>query len=74
MPIQIGDAERTVGALAGAARSRPVREHRAAAGCRPDACLLRTSYSSAHTSEDIDRALAIYERVGRELAIIEAAA
>ena len=43
-------------------------------GCRPDACLLRTSYSAAHTPEHIDRALAIFEAVGRDLAIIEAAA
>ena len=42
--------------------------------CRPDACLLRSSYSAAHTSGDIDRALDVFEQVGRELAIIDAAA
>jgi 8-amino-7-oxononanoate synthase len=42
--------------------------------CPADACLLRTSYSAAHTRDDIARALDIFERVGRELSIIEAAA
>jgi 8-amino-7-oxononanoate synthase len=42
--------------------------------CRPESCLLRTSYSAVHTPEDIERALAIFERVGRDLAIIDAAA
>jgi 8-amino-7-oxononanoate synthase len=41
--------------------------------CRPDACLLRTSYSAAHSAADIDRALAIFEQVGRTLGIIDAA-
>jgi 7-keto-8-aminopelargonate synthetase-like enzyme len=36
--------------------------------------VLRTSYSAAHTPEQIDRALAIFERVGRALSIIDAAA
>jgi len=43
-------------------------------GCPPDACLVRTSYSAAHTPEQIDMALAIFERVGRALAVIGAAA
>jgi 8-amino-7-oxononanoate synthase len=42
--------------------------------CRPDACLLRTSYSAAHTPRQIDQALAIFEQVGRALSIIDAAA
>ena len=42
--------------------------------CRPEACLLRTSYSAAHTPEQIDRAIATFERVGRELSVIDAAA
>jgi 8-amino-7-oxononanoate synthase len=42
--------------------------------CRPDACLLRTSYSAAHTPRQIDQALAIFEQVGRALRIIDAAA
>jgi 8-amino-7-oxononanoate synthase len=42
--------------------------------CRPEACLLRTSYSAAHSTEDLDRALSIFKRVGRDLSIIDAAA
>lgn len=38
--------------------------------CRPEACLLRTSFSSAHTAEQIDRAVAALAHVGRSLAII----
>ena len=74
VPIQIGAPERTVEvwqALLGAGLYTnivlpPV--------CRPDACLLRTSYSAAHTAADIDRALAIFEQVGRELGVVETAA
>jgi 8-amino-7-oxononanoate synthase len=38
--------------------------------CRPDACLLRTSYSAAHTSEQIDRALDTFIRVGQSLSLV----
>jgi 8-amino-7-oxononanoate synthase len=40
---------------------------------RPDHCVLRTSYSAAHTIDQLDRALAIFEQVGTELGIIGAA-
>lgn len=39
-------------------------------GCPKGQCLLRTSYSSAHTPEQIDRALAIFESVGREAGVL----
>jgi 8-amino-7-oxononanoate synthase len=42
--------------------------------CRPDACLLRTSYSAAHTPAQIECALTTFEHVGRALCIIDAAA
>jgi 8-amino-7-oxononanoate synthase len=42
--------------------------------CRPDACVLRTSYSAAHTLEQLDRAVATFAQVGRTLCIIDAAA
>jgi 8-amino-7-oxononanoate synthase len=42
--------------------------------CRADACVLRTSYSAAHTAAQIDRAVATFEQVGRALRIIDAAA
>ncbi len=41
--------------------------------CRAEACLLRTSYSSAHSAAEIDRALAVFTHVGRALGIIGAA-
>jgi len=36
----------------------------------PDACLLRTSFSAAHTPEQIDRAIEAFVEVGRTLAVI----
>ena len=74
VPIAIGAADRTAGLWRALLQAGLYANIVLPPGCRPDACLLRTSYSAAHTREDIDRALAIYERVGRDLAIIEAAA
>jgi 8-amino-7-oxononanoate synthase len=74
VPIQIGAPERTVEvwqALLGAGLYTNVVLPPA---CRPEACLLRTSYSAAHTAADIERALAIFEQVGREFAVVEAVA
>ncbi|NUN14442.1 MAG: aminotransferase class I/II-fold pyridoxal phosphate-dependent enzyme [Myxococcales bacterium] len=34
-------------------------------------CMLRTSYSAAHTREVLDLALSIFERVGREMGILK---
>jgi 8-amino-7-oxononanoate synthase len=42
--------------------------------CHADACVLRTSYSAAHTTDDIDRALAAFERIGRASRVVNAAA
>ena len=42
--------------------------------CHPDACVLRTSYSAAHTPAQIDEVVARFEKVGRALHIIDAAA
>ncbi len=74
VPIQIGTAERTVEVWRALLDAGLYVNIVLPPACRPDACLLRTSYSAAHSSEHIDQALAIFERVGRELAIIEAAA
>lgn len=35
-----------------------------------DGCLLRTSYTAAHTTEVLDEALGVFERVGREQGVI----
>lgn len=40
--------------------------------CRADACVMRTSYSAAHTPEEIDRTVAIFAEVGRALGVIHA--
>ena len=72
--VQIGAAERTVELWQALLEAGLYVNIVLPPGCPPDACLLRTSYSAAHTSEHIDRALAIFERVGRELSVIEAAA
>lgn len=41
--------------------------------CHGDRCLLRTSYSSAHTRDQIDRAVSAIADVGRSLSIIPVA-
>ena len=74
VPIQIGAPERTVEVWQALLASGLYVNIVLPPACRPEACLLRTSYSAAHTPEDIDRALAIFEHVGRELDVIEAAA
>jgi 8-amino-7-oxononanoate synthase len=38
--------------------------------CHADACLLRTSYSAAHSEAEIDRAVMIFAEVGRTLSVI----
>jgi len=74
VPIQIGAPERTVALWQALLEAGLYVNIVLPPGCRPDACLLRTSYSAAHTPDHIERALAIFEAVGRDLAIIEAAA
>jgi 8-amino-7-oxononanoate synthase len=71
VPIEIGTAERAVAMWQGLLASGLYANIVLPPGCRPDACLVRTSYSAAHTPEQIDRALAIFEQVGRTLAVIE---
>jgi 7-keto-8-aminopelargonate synthetase-like enzyme len=41
--------------------------------CPPDSCLLRFSLSSSHTGAEVDEALALLARVGRELGILQSA-
>jgi 8-amino-7-oxononanoate synthase len=71
VPIEIGPAERAVAMWQALLASGLYANIVLPPGCRPDACLVRTSYSAAHTPEQIDRALAIFERVGRTLSVIE---
>ncbi len=74
VPIEIGTAERTVELWKALLEAGLYVNIVLPPACRPEACLLRTSYSAAHTPAHIERALAIFEKVGRRLAVIEAAA
>lgn len=74
VPIRIGTAERTVEVWKALLEAGLYVNIVLPPACRPEACLLRTSYSAAHSFGQIDRALAIFEAVGRRLAVIEAAA
>jgi 8-amino-7-oxononanoate synthase len=74
VPIIVGTADRTV-AMWQHVLARGVYTNLVLPpACHPDACVLRTSYSAAHTSEQIEHALAIFREVGRALRVIDAAA
>jgi 8-amino-7-oxononanoate synthase len=72
--IEIGTADRTVAMWRALLESGVYTNIVLPPACRPEACLLRTSFSAAHTPEQIDRALAAFEAAGRALSIIETAA
>ena len=74
IPIVIGDGDRTVAMWQALLDAGVYVNIVLPPGCRPDACLLRTSYSAAHTPEQLDQALRVFEKIGRELSIIDAAA
>jgi 8-amino-7-oxononanoate synthase len=74
VPIEIGTAEQAVTMWAALLEAGLYANIVLPPACRPDACLLRTSYSAAHSPQQIDEALAIFEAVGRRLAVIDAAA
>lgn len=74
VPIEIGAAERTVAMWQALLEAGIYTNIVLPPACRPDACVLRTSYSAVHSSADLDRALATIEKVGRALSIIDAAA
>jgi 8-amino-7-oxononanoate synthase len=73
VPIEIGTAERTVAMWQALLEAGLYVNIVLPPACRPDACVLRTSYSAAHTPEEIDRAIAIFEHVGRALSVTAAA-
>lgn len=74
VPIEVGTAERAVTTWAALLDAGLYTNIVLPPACRADACLLRTSYSAAHTPAQIDQALATFARVGRELQIIDTAA
>ena len=72
--IEVGDAEHAVATWASLLDAGVYTNIVLPPACRADACLLRTSYSAAHSAADIDEALGVFERVGRECALIGTAA
>jgi 8-amino-7-oxononanoate synthase len=74
VPIVIGATENTVAMWRGLLAAGLYANIVLPPACRPDACVLRTSYSAAHTLDQLDRAIATFEQVGRALCIIDAAA
>ena len=74
VPIEVGDAERAIAIWTSLLEAGVYTNIVLPPACRADACLLRTSYSAAHTPAQIDQALGVFERVGRECALIGAAA
>jgi 8-amino-7-oxononanoate synthase len=63
--IEIGTAERTVAMWQALIEAGLYVNIVLPPACRPDACLLRSSYSAAHSPADIDRAIEIFQQVGR---------
>jgi 8-amino-7-oxononanoate synthase len=71
--IEIGTAERTVAMWQALLEAGLYVNIVLPPACRPDACLLRSSYSAAHSAAEIDRAVAIFRQVGRTCLGIAAA-
>ena len=71
IPIIIGEKEKTLLAWKMCFEAGLYTNAVIAPAVPPDMCLLRTSYMSTHTDEQIDRALNILGEVGRELELIE---
>jgi 8-amino-7-oxononanoate synthase len=74
VPIMVGAPERAVAMWQAALDAGVYANIVLPPACRVEACVLRTSYSAAHSAEEIDRAIAVFTRVGRALGIIDAAA
>ncbi|MGE4056786.1 MAG: aminotransferase class I/II-fold pyridoxal phosphate-dependent enzyme [Vicinamibacterales bacterium] len=67
--IEIGEVDRTIAVWRALLEAGVYVNLVLPPACRPDRCLLRTSYSAAHTTEQIDRALDLFERVGASMGI-----
>ncbi len=74
VPIEIGTAEQAVAMWAALLDAGLYANIVLPPACRPEACLLRTSYSAAHTPAQLEEALQIFGQVGRALQVIDAAA
>jgi 7-keto-8-aminopelargonate synthetase-like enzyme len=73
VPITIGPAERAIAMWQTLLEAGVYANIVLPPACHPDACVLRTSYSAAHTPGDIDRAVSIFAAVGRALSVTAAA-
>ncbi len=71
--IEIGSAERTIAVWRALLEVGLYANLVLPPACRPDRCLLRTSYSAAHTPAQIDRAIALFEQTGRTMGVTRAA-
>jgi len=67
--IEVGEVERTIAVWRGLLEAGVYVNLVLPPACRPDRCLLRTSYSAAHTPEQIDRALSLFEQVGNAMGL-----
>jgi 8-amino-7-oxononanoate synthase len=67
--IEIGEADAAVAAWRALLEAGIYTNIVLPPACKPDRCLLRTSYSAAHSGAQIDHALEAFEKVGRELNI-----
>jgi 8-amino-7-oxononanoate synthase len=74
VPVVVGPAERAIGMWRALLDAGLYANIVLPPACRADACLLRTSYSAAHSRDDIERAVTVFTQVGRALGIIDAAA
>lgn len=70
VPILIGPEELTIGMWQGLLEAGLYVNIVLPPGCPKGQCLLRTSYSSAHTDAQIDAALEIFETVGRQFGVL----
>ena len=70
MPILIGPEALTVGLWQALLAAGLYVNIVLPPGCPRGQCLLRTSYSSAHTPAQIDEALGIFEAVGRQFGVL----
>ena len=70
VPILIGSEELTVGMWQALLEAGLYVNIVLPPGCPKGQCLLRTSYSSAHTPAQIDTALAILEAVGKQAGVL----
>ncbi|MGE3510675.1 MAG: aminotransferase class I/II-fold pyridoxal phosphate-dependent enzyme [Vicinamibacterales bacterium] len=70
VPVTIGSADRAIAFWRGLLHQGVYVNLMLPPATHPDRCLLRTSYSAAHTADEIDRTVAAFTEVGRALAVL----